>query len=802
MNQGDASLSPQRSHAASAAPRGVSYRFRDCEIDPASYRLLVKGEAVAIEPRVFELLVYLIEHRERVVSKEELFERLWAGKYVTESTLTRAVYEARRALGDDSRQQHIIKTLHSRGYQFVAEVLEGSHEQRVDAESDAPASTANLAADAAAAAATLPQSTRPRARWLLPAALAVLIVAAIGMVATFWNRDGAQAQPRERIAIMPFSVDANASDIDWAELGLPSLLAETLSTRADMTVFPANRVRQALLQKGVGSDAPQQEQLQALRDVFGVDHVLFAHVSREHAQLTIGYDLISADGRHVAGSTRGGGVGRVAADLASTLADAIDVAYKAGVPLRKIGADEFVNEAFARGLQAQLGGQLEDSVRYFEVCLSNDPANGWARYELGNSLRLLSRWPEAAQAYEAARTRGAADGDPNLEASAAIGLGLIAWRQGRLDQAEQHFEAGREKFERIDRRANLAAAYGNLGILADNRRDFAKARHYYERALALYLAEGERAGESAVYSNLAVIERKHGNLDAAATLQQRAADLQRRVGLNQMLVFSLAHLGEIERERGNWNEAGAAIDESLKFARLARDRVGEADALAARAALALEFERLDDAAADLRAAYDIYEELHNPAGLIRTALRLIEVTKVQSQAEARALVETALSHARQLEDEALTLEVELVRAELNDDDLGSLLPRLQTLGDHRLLAMSWALRAQREGSAEPLRAALAHAERAGAKRLQASLAVELARLLILQGAPASDIEPLLTRAQAWQPEFPPTLVTQACHLARAERMDEAQQVLARARTLLNKQPDMSWCPNRIPLHAR
>jgi len=802
MNQGgDVSPSPQRSNAASAAPSGVTYRFKDCEVDPASYRLLVKGEVVAIEPRVFELVVYLIEHRDRVVSKEELFERLWAGKYVTESTLTRAVYEARRALGDDSRQQHIIKTLHSRGYQFVAAVHEDRREERAD-EPHTQSSTSDAPADTSEAAPPLTQSTGSGARRWLPMAVALLVVAAIVIAAATWNRGGSQAETRERIAIMPFSIDANASDLDWAELGLPSLLADTLSTRADMTVFPANRVRQALLQKGVGSDAPQHEQLQALRDVFGVDHVLFAHVSREHAQLTIGYDLVGADGSRVAGSTRGRGVGRVAVDLASTLADAIDVAYKAGVPLRKIGPDEFVNEAFARGLQAQLGGQLEDSVRYFEVCLSNDPTNGWARYELGNSLRLLSRWPKAAEAYEAARTQGVADGDPNLEASAAIGLGLIAWRQGRLDQAEQHFEAAREKYERIDRRANLAAAYGNLGILADNRRDFAKARHYYERALALYLTEGERAGESAVYSNLAVIERKLGNMDAAAMLQQRAVDLQQRIGLNQMLVFSLAHLGEIERERGNWSEAGAAIEESLKYAQLARDRVGEAGALAARAALAQEFEQFEDASADLRAAYHIYEELGNPVGLVHTALRLIEVTKAAAPADARALAETALSHARQLEDEALTLEVELVRAELDNSDLGPLLPRLQTLGDHRLLALSWALRAQREGTAEPLRAALAHAERAGAKRLQAVLAVDLARLLIAQGAPASDIEPLLTRAQAWQPEFPPTLVTQACHLARTERMDEAQDLLARARTLLNKQPDMSWCPNRIPLHAR
>lgn len=787
MSQGDATLASQRGAAR--------YLFEQCEVDPAGYRLLVRGEPVAIEPRVFELVVYLIEQRDRVVSKDELLERLWAGKYVTESTLTRAVYEARRALGDSSREQRIIKTLHSRGYQFVADLYtDAPDDGDVTGSSESPPVSPDAPSDAPDTAPPLAGTSTPhRARRLAVAAVVLLGIAVVA-VSTMWYRKAAPPASRERIAIMPFSIDANTADLGWAELGLPGLLAETLSERADMTVFPANRVRQALLQKGVAVDATQQEQLRALRDMFGVDHVLFAHVGRDRAQLTAGYDLLSADGHQVAGTARSGGAGGLAITLARTIANEVDVAYKAGVSLRKIGPDEFVNEAFARGLQAQLGGQLEDSVRYFEVCLSNDPSNGWAQYELGNSLRLLSRWSEAARAYEAAQARSLDEGDPNLGASAALGLGLLAWRQGRLDEAERYFEDARAKYASIDRRANLAAAYGNLGILADNRRDYDKARRYYENALALYLTEGERAGESAVYSNLAVIERKLGNMEAAARLQRRAVDLQRNIGLNQMLVFSLAHLGEIERERGHWSEARTAIDESLEFARLARDRIGEADALVARAALAQDFEHLDEAVADLRAAYSIYEELGNPAGLSRTALRLIQVTKATAPADARALAEQALAHARQLEDEALALEIELVRAELDDSDLGALLPRLQTLGDHRLMALSWALRARRDSAAEPLRVALAHAERAGAKRFQAELAVELARVLIKQGAASNEIESLLSRAEAWQPEFPPTLATQACHFARVQRARQAEQALARARSLLVKLPDMSWCP--------
>ncbi len=785
MTQGEPPFSPQRSSAAG----GVRYRFQDCEVDPASYRLLVHGNAVSIEPRVFELVVYLIEHRERVVSKDELLERLWAGKYVTESTLTRAIYEARRALGDDSRQQRIIKTLHSRGYQFVA-TLESEAIEPADADIAPPPPIE-------ASAAPAPVS-RSKPRWQVMT-LGVALAIVIGAITWLWLRQTPDAQ-RERIAIAPFSIDANVSDLSWAELGLPGLVADTLGTRANLTVFSANRVRQALLQRGVGSDAPHEEQLRALRDVFGVDYVLFAQVGRENTQLTVDYDLLGASGARLAGATRGGGAGSVAVALASSLADAMNVAYKAGIPLRTIGPDEFINEAFARGLQAQLGGQLEDSVRYFQVCLSNDPANGWVQYELGNSLRLLSRWPEAAQSYEAARLRGIDAGDANLEASAAAGLGLLAWRQGRLADAERLFETARGKFAAIDRRANLAAAYGNLGILADNRRDFPRARNYYEQALNLYRSEGERAGESAVYSNLAVIERKLGRMDAAAQLQQRAVDLQRRVGLNQMLVFSLAHLGEIERERGRWDDARQAIEESLRFARLSRDRLGEADALAARAGLAKDFERHDAALEDLQSALLIYEELDNPAGRARTALRLIEM-KSLAPAEALELANTALAQAKKLDDEALALEAELARASFGRSDLAPLLPRLQVLGDHRLLALSWALRARRDHSDSHLRTALEHAHRSGDNRLQAELAIELARMLMSQDASPAEVEPLLAQAEAWQPDFPPTLIARTCHFARTQRMEQAEAFWTRVKALLGKTPDITWCPAGESLQA-
>jgi DNA-binding winged helix-turn-helix (wHTH) protein len=65
------------------------------------------------------MLAYLIQHRDRVVTKEELLERLWPDRFVTEATLTSRLIAARKAVGDRGREQRLIQTLHGRGYRFI-----------------------------------------------------------------------------------------------------------------------------------------------------------------------------------------------------------------------------------------------------------------------------------------------------------------------------------------------------------------------------------------------------------------------------------------------------------------------------------------------------------------------------------------------------------------------------------------------------------------------------------------------------------------------------------------------------------
>jgi DNA-binding winged helix-turn-helix (wHTH) protein/tetratricopeptide (TPR) repeat protein len=101
---------------------GLCYASYDVVLEPGRWLLSVGGAAVTAEPKVFELLSYLMRHQGRVVSKAELLDSLWSGDVVGESVLTRCVSCVRKLLADDSKTPRFIRTLHGRGYEFIAPV--------------------------------------------------------------------------------------------------------------------------------------------------------------------------------------------------------------------------------------------------------------------------------------------------------------------------------------------------------------------------------------------------------------------------------------------------------------------------------------------------------------------------------------------------------------------------------------------------------------------------------------------------------------------------------------------------------
>ncbi|MEE8606930.1 MAG: winged helix-turn-helix domain-containing protein [Nitrospiraceae bacterium] len=98
------------------------YRFDDVTVDCGNFNVQKCGRLRALTPRAFDVLLYLMHHQGRVVSKQELFERIWNEQFVTDNALTQLIKEIRQAIGDDASMPRYIETVHKRGYRFIVPI--------------------------------------------------------------------------------------------------------------------------------------------------------------------------------------------------------------------------------------------------------------------------------------------------------------------------------------------------------------------------------------------------------------------------------------------------------------------------------------------------------------------------------------------------------------------------------------------------------------------------------------------------------------------------------------------------------
>ena len=100
----------------------MQFSFDNCVLDLDRRELLRASSTVATAPKVFDVLAYLMEHRDRVVSRDDLVNAVWQGRIVSESTFATHINAVRKAVGDDGQQQRVIRTVARKGFRFVATV--------------------------------------------------------------------------------------------------------------------------------------------------------------------------------------------------------------------------------------------------------------------------------------------------------------------------------------------------------------------------------------------------------------------------------------------------------------------------------------------------------------------------------------------------------------------------------------------------------------------------------------------------------------------------------------------------------
>lgn len=471
----------------------MQFIFADHRLDTDRRELHRGSELVAVEPQVFDLLVYLVQNRERVVSKDDLIAAVWGGRIVSESTLTSRINAARKAVGDNGKEQRLIRTVARKGLRFVGAVDEAT----------------------AATAPVVSETMRPPAE---PAASRSLPI-------------------KPSIAVLPFTNMSNDPGDESFVDGLTEDLITDLSRNAGLFVIARNSV---FAYKGRSVD------VRRISEDLGVRYLLEGSARRAAGRVRINAQLIDAvGGGHLWAdrfdrtledvfSVQDEVTGRIVEALIGRLApqtprkhpqslEAYDLCVRARVLTEE--SPQTAREAYllvkralelepayaeAQGLLAYNRwlawthfGEPEElnrslAVELAEKAVALDPNDAFCRYVLGTILAYERRWQESdaefAKALELdpnhADTWAALSDMSVLAGRVAVGLEQIgkafrlnpyppSWYFDHLGQAQyaaRDYEAAietlrREETYRTNSRRFLAASLAQLGRLDEARRE-------------------------------------------------------------------------------------------------------------------------------------------------------------------------------------------------------------------------------------------------------------------------------------------------------------------------------------------
>lgn len=341
-------------------PRRI-YRFDGVTVDVETMRVCRDGRDVALEPKSIYLLEFLIRNRNRVVSKEEIFQVIWKGVVVTDNALTRAITQIRKALNDDPRNPRFIETVPTVGYRFTA-ALEPD---------DAPA-LVNRTAESAEVV---------RRGWT--AGKSVRIVLFVGCIcialaaAGGWLAHSTRAtQAIQAMAVLPLENLSGDAAQDYFAAGTTDELITQLARIPNLRVASLNSLKQSREKK------PLREIAQELH----VDAVVEGSVLRSGDQVRINARLVDVrNDRHLWAQSFEGTVDNVLVledEVAREIASHAKLAL-APTTVVSPGATRKVNpaahDAYLRG-RYLWWAKTEESGKYFRkaVELQPDYALGWS----------------------------------------------------------------------------------------------------------------------------------------------------------------------------------------------------------------------------------------------------------------------------------------------------------------------------------------------------------------------------------------------------------------------------------------
>jgi TolB-like protein/DNA-binding winged helix-turn-helix (wHTH) protein/Flp pilus assembly protein TadD len=420
-----------------SSPHRHLYEFGPFILDPEQRRLSRDEGLISVPPKGMDILIFLVQHRGEVVTKDNLIQNVWPNTFVEEANLSQNVFLLRKALGEKAQENRYIATVPGRGYRFVASVQEMDAEAWAAAEKEAHGIDAALEAQPAAAipdpvppgTSLAPSSARSSHRTAITwSAFAVAVVILLAFAQRHhWLGGSAKAAGVSSIAVLPLENLTGDSGQDYFADGMTDALITDLAQIGALRVISHTSVEQY---KGTRKPLPQ------IAKELNVDAVVEGSVARAGNRVRVNAQLIQAvNDEHLWARAYEGDLDDVLTlqnNISRNIADEIQVRLMPGEQARLARRASVKPEAYEAYLKGRYfwskrtAESLRTSIDYYQQAIAADPQFAAAYAGLADTYSIIgSDVMPASVASEKARAAAmkAVELDPSLaEGHAALAL--------------------------------------------------------------------------------------------------------------------------------------------------------------------------------------------------------------------------------------------------------------------------------------------------------------------------------------------------------------------------------------------
>jgi DNA-binding winged helix-turn-helix (wHTH) protein/tetratricopeptide (TPR) repeat protein len=520
------------------------FRFETFELDSEARRLTRDGEEVAIGPRVFDLVAYLLEHRRRAVGRDELISAVWGRTDSSDAVLAQAILKARRAFGDGGDSSRCIRTVPRFGYQWAAPVVvaaaAGSATDVMVAA--APADDGAVAVprtmEDGAGDGVVARSTRHRAisrawPWI---ALALGLAAAAILLVSYRQHTADRVDPADPastgdpdlvpglVLVTPTTVRSGLAEDGWMRLGIMSLNTHALASLPGHTVVPDEAVIAAL------AGTPDDADVERLRRRTGAAIVVSSTASRIGGDWMLEAIVRGPDQARRMLSARASDPVAAASSLAAQLHDVLAPGRGGGE------AEQMRPQVLAlvtRMRAAILDGRNGRALTLPDAMPPDVATAPEVTLQKVEALIQLGRAQEAIMLLrDLLDAAGTAPVQPWV-AAAWSALGDCELSLGDPAGAEGHFRRAIAALgERPDHRI-AGLAWRGLGIAQSMRNDLAGAEASYRQARIALEPIGDRLVLARIVNGFGYVAAQRGRLGDALLRYQEAASIAAAFGSNE-----------------------------------------------------------------------------------------------------------------------------------------------------------------------------------------------------------------------------------------------------------------------------